>query len=125
MIAIIGSNGQLGWELVRRAERRGYKVLALDLPDLDITQPASIKGNLSSKKLSMVINAAAYTAVDRAESEPEQAFAVNRIGAAHMADFCAQALIPLIHVSTDYVFDGSKVGPYFEEDPVAPLGVYG
>ena len=125
MIAIIGSNGQLGWELVRRAERRGYKVLALDLPELDITQPASIKGNLSSKKLSMVINAAAYTAVDRAESEPEQAFAVNRIGAAHMADFCAQALIPLIHVSTDYVFDGSKVGPYFEEDPVAPLGVYG
>ena len=125
MIAIIGSNGQLGWELVRRAERRGYKVLALDLPELDITQPASIKHNLSSKKLSMVINAAAYTAVDRAESEPEQAFAVNRIGAAHMADFCAQALIPLIHVSTDYVFDGSKVGPYFEEDPVAPLGVYG
>jgi len=54
MIAIIGSNGQLGWELVRRAERRGYKALALDLPELDITQPASIKGNLSSKKLSMV-----------------------------------------------------------------------
>jgi len=125
MIAIIGSNGQLGWELVRRAERRGYKALVLDLPELDITQPASIKDNLSSKKLSLVINAAAYTAVDRAESEPEQAFAVNRIGAAHMADFCAQALIPLIHVSTDYVFDGSKVGPYFEEDPVAPLGVYG
>ena len=125
MIAIIGSNGQLGWELVRRAECRGYNALALDLPELDITQPASIKGNLSSKKLSLVINAAAYTAVDRAESEPEQAFAVNRIGAAHMADFCAQALIPLIHVSTDYVFDGSKADPYFEEDPVAPLGVYG
>jgi dTDP-4-dehydrorhamnose reductase len=72
MIAIIGSNGQLGWELVRRAEHRGYKALALDLPELDITQPASIKGNLSSKKLSLVINAAAYTEVDQAESEADQ-----------------------------------------------------
>jgi len=125
MIAIIGSNGQLGWELVRRAERRGYEALSLDLPKLDITQPASIKDNLSSKNLSSVINAAAYTAVDRAESEPDQAYAGNRMGAAHMADYCAQAAIPLVHVSTDYVFDGSKAGPYCEDDPVAPLGVYG
>jgi dTDP-4-dehydrorhamnose reductase len=125
MIAIIGSNGQLGWELVRRAERRGYKALALDLPELDITQPASIKGNLSSKKLSLVINASACTAVDQAESEPDVAFAVNQVGSANLAEFCVKPAIPLIHVSTDYVFDGSKAGPYFEEDPVAPPGVYG
>jgi dTDP-4-dehydrorhamnose reductase len=73
MIAIIGSNGQLGWELVRRAERRGYEALALDSPEIDIIRPASIKDNLNSKSLSLVINAAAYTAVDQAESEPDQA----------------------------------------------------
>ena len=125
MIAIIGSKGQLGWELVRRAEHRRYKALALDLPEIDIVQPASIKDNLSSKNLSLVINAAAYTAVDQAESEPALACAVNRDGSANLADFCEQAGLPLIHISTDYVFDGSKAGSYCEGDPVAPLGVYG
>jgi dTDP-4-dehydrorhamnose reductase len=125
MIAIIGSNGQLGWELVRRTGQRGYEAVALDFPEIDIVHSDSIKDNLGSKDLSMVINAAAYTAVDRAESEPDPAFAVNRIGSANLADFCAQAAIPLIHISTDYVFDGSKAGPYSEEDPVAPLGIYG
>ena len=72
-----------------------------------------------------MINAAAYTAVDRAESEPAQAYAVNRDGSANLADFCEQAATPLIYVSTDYVFDGSKAGPYTDDDPVAPLGVYG
>ena len=125
MITIIGSNGQLGWELVRRAERRGYEALALDFPEIDIVKPASIKDQLSSKNLSLVINAAAYTAVDRAESELDQAYAVNRDGPANLADFCEQAALPLIQVSTDYVFDGSKAGSYCEDDPVAPLGVYG
>jgi dTDP-4-dehydrorhamnose reductase len=125
MIAIIGSNGQLGWELVRRAEHRGYEALALDLPEIDIKQPTSINYNLSSKNLSLVINAAAYTAVDRAESEPDQAYAVNQVGSANLADFCEQAALPLIHISTDYVFDGFKTGSYCEDDPVAPLGVYG
>ncbi len=125
MIAIIGSKGQLGWELVRRAEHRRYKALALDLPEIDIVQPASIKDNLSAKNLSLVINAAAYTAVDQAESEPALACAVNRDGSANLADFCEQAGLPLIHISTDYVFDGSKAGSYCEGDPVAPLGVYG
>ena len=106
MIAIIGSNGQLGWELVRRAEHRGYEALALDIPDIDIVKPDSIENNLASRDLSLVINAAAYTAVDQAESEPDLACSVNRDGAAHLADFCAQAAIPLVHVSTDYVFDG-------------------
>ena len=125
MIAIIGSNGQLGWELLRRAEHRGREALALDLPEIDIIQPASIKDNLSSKNLSLVINAAAYTAVDRAESEPDQAYAVNRDGPANLADYCQQSALPLIHISTDYVYDGSKAGSYCEDDAVAPLGVYG
>ena len=125
MIAIIGCNGQLGWELAKKAQQNGYEGLALDFPDIDIVKPASIKDNLISKNLSLVINAAAYTAVDQAESDTDKAYAVNRDGAANLAEFCEEATIPLVHVSTDYVFDGSKAGPYFEDDPVAPLGVYG
>ncbi len=125
MIAIIGSNGQLGWELVRRAAHRGYEALALDFPEIDIVQPASIKDNLGPQNLSLVINAAAYTAVDRAESEPDQAHDVTRVGSANLAEFCDQEALPLVHISTDYVFDGSKTGAYGEDDPVAPLGVYG
>jgi dTDP-4-dehydrorhamnose reductase len=125
MIAIIGSNGQLGWELVKRARQSGIVVLALDYPEIDIRDPASIDGRIDFSKIDLVINAAAYTAVDKAESEPEMAFAVNREGPANLADRCRDRRIPLIHVSTDYVFDGTKQGPYVEEDPIAPLGVYG
>jgi dTDP-4-dehydrorhamnose reductase len=73
----------------------------------------------------LVVNCAAHTAVDRAESEPELALAVNRDGPAHLAAACGKARIPLIHISTDYVFDGTKQEPYRETDPVSPLGVYG
>ncbi len=125
MIAIIGSNGQLGWELVRKAAHNGFEALALEFPEIDITKQSSIHENLSSMDLALVINAAAYTAVDQAESEADLAFSVNRDGAANLAEFCEKATIPLVHISTDYVFDGSKIAPYFEDDPVAPLGVYG
>ena len=125
MFAIIGSNGQLGWELVRRGESRGMQILALDFPEIDIGDPASIDSRIGSKEIDLIINTAAYTAVDRAESEPEAAFAVNREGPAYLADWCRKRGIPLIHVSTDYVFDGTKPGAYIEEDPVAPLGIYG
>lgn len=125
MIAIIGSNGQLGWELVRIAEARGLNILALDYPEIDIGDPASIDSQIESREIDLIINAAAYTAVDRAESEPDAAYAVNREGPVHLAEWCRKSGIPLIHVSTDYVFDGTKQGAYNEEDPVAPLGVYG
>jgi len=125
MIAVIGSNGQLGWELVRQGEARGLKILALDYPEIDIRDPASIDDRIVFSKIDLVINAAAYTAVDKAESEPEMAFAVNREGPANLAERCRDSRIPLIHISTDYVFDGTKHGPYVEEDPIAPLGVYG
>ena len=125
MFAVIGSNGQLGWELVRKGEERGLNILALDYPEIDISDLASIDACFDPTKFDLIVNAAAYTAVDRAESEPEAAFAVNRDGPAHLADRCRKHGIPLIHVSTDYVFNGTKPGPYVEEDPVAPLGVYG
>ena len=80
---------------------------------------------MSQSGASLVINAAAYTAVDKAESEEDIAYAVNKDGPAYLASACKEAGIPLIHVSTDYVFDGSKKGPYLESDPVSPLGVYG
>ena len=124
-ILVIGSNGQLGWELTGLGSRRGWPILALDYPEIDITVPATLDACFDSNRIDLVINAAAYTAVDRAESEPGVAFAVNREGPAHLADRCLKRGIPMIHVSTDYVFDGTKSGAYVEEDTVAPLGIYG
>lgn len=124
-ILVIGANGQLGWELYRRGENQGFHMVALDLPEFDITNASEVKQAVSHADLSLVINAAAYTAVDQAESEPELVFAVNRDGPAYLASCCSEVGIPLIHISTDYVFDGNKKGPYFETDPVSPLGVYG
>ena len=125
MIAIIGSNGQLGWELVRQAAEQGLQSLALDFPEIDITSGASIDENLDSHPIEIIINAAAYTAVDKAESEPDSAFAVNCKGPENLAQYCSRRDIALVHVSTDYIFDGTKQGPYHEKDAVSPLGVYG
>ena len=85
----------------------------------------AVKKTIREAAPSLVVNAAAYTAVDRAESEPDLAVAVNRDGPGNLASACAKAGIPLIHISTDYVFDGRKTEPYVETDPVSPLGVYG
>jgi dTDP-4-dehydrorhamnose reductase len=125
MLTIIGSNGQLGWELVNRGRRKGIDILAIDFPDIDITDPESIRARIPSAKTGCVVNAAAYTAVDKAESESEAAFAVNRDGPGHLARHCGKIDLPLIHISTDYVFDGSKPGAYTEQDPVSPVGAYG
>jgi dTDP-4-dehydrorhamnose reductase len=124
-VLVIGANGQLGWELCRRGKKQGFEIIPLDLPEFDITDRPSVKREVSQADAGLAINAAAYTAVDQAESEPELAFAVNRDGPAHLASSCAEFGIPLISVSTDYVFDGNKKGPYVETDPVCPLGVYG
>lgn len=124
-IVVVGANGQLGWELCRRAKPAGLDVMALDLPGFDITDNDCVQKKLNRPDISLVINASAYTAVDQAESEIGLAFAVNRDGPAYLASACAEAGIPLIHVSTDYVFDGCKKSPYSADDPVCPLGVYG
>lgn len=124
-IIVTGARGQVGWELTHRAVALGHDVLAWDLAELDITDVVAVDRALDASGADVAINAAAYTAVDKAEQEPEFAFAVNRDGPAHLAAACAQSNIPLLHISTDYVFDGRKAGPYTEDDPVTPLGVYG
>jgi dTDP-4-dehydrorhamnose reductase len=124
-ILVTGANGQVGWELSKRGAQQGFEMLTSDLEKLDITDCDAVKRTIREAAPSLVVNAAAYTAVDRAESEPDLANAVNRDGPGNLASACAEAGIPLIHISTDYVFDGGKTGPYVETDPVSPLGVYG
>jgi len=122
-LLITGSRGQLGTELVRQAAE--HDVIAVDCDRLDITDAASVTAFVTEMHPDLIINAAAYTAVDKAEEDVEAAFAVNRDGPAHLARACAAWNIPMVHVSTDYVFDGSKQGAWVEDDPIAPLGVYG
>ena len=124
-VLITGANGQLGRELLRRGPRRDFAVAGRARAELDITDRAAIARAVDATEADLVVNAAAYTAVDQAESEPERAYAVNATGPRLLAQVCAERGLPLIHVSTDYVFDGSKAGGYVEDDPVAPLGVYG
>ena len=122
---VTGAQGQVGWELTRRAATLGHEVLAWDMAELDITDADAVQQALDASGAELVINAAAYTAVDKAEQESEQAFAVNRDGPAHLAAACARLNLPLLHISTDYVYDGAKIDPYVETDPTTPLGVYG
>ena len=124
-ILLTGANGQVGWELSNCGGQRGLEILALDRSDLDITDPVSVSEEVNRSGVSLVINAAGYTAVDEAESEPELAFAVNRDGPTYLASACGKVGIPLVHISTDYVFDGQKKGAYLETDPVSPLSIYG
>jgi dTDP-4-dehydrorhamnose reductase len=124
-ILVIGANGQLGSQLCSRGKELVLDVVGLDLPAFDITDPFAVEKAFGQDGISLIINAAAYTAVDQAESEPQLAFSVNQDGPAHLASCCAKSKLPLVHVSTDYVFDGQKKTPYLETDPVRPLSVYG
>lgn len=124
-IAVIGSTGQVARALVARAAAREVTLAARGRPQLDITSRASIDEFLAAFEPDVVVNAAAYTAVDKAEGDAAAAFAVNAAGSANIAAACAEAGASLIHLSTDYVFDGNKRTPYAESDPTAPLGVYG
>jgi len=124
-VLIVGSKGQLGCELVEKMADNGFDLTAVDIDELDITNPAAVDEAICGNKLSVVVNTAAYTAVDKAESEPDLTYGVNRDGPANLAGACAKAHVPLIHISTDYVFDGRQKSAYREDDPVSPLGVYG
>jgi dTDP-4-dehydrorhamnose reductase len=124
-ILVFGAGGQVGHEVCRAAWPPSCELLPLDRSASDITRAAAVSAVIARQRPDLVINLAAYTAVDRAESEPEPAWAVNCAGAAHIAGACSESTTPLIHLSTDYVFDGCKLGPYREEDAVNPLGVYG
>ena len=124
-LLVTGAGGQVGREVVRLAPALGADAVGLDRAGLDVTDAAAVRQSLAAVRPDAVVNTAAYTAVDRAEAEPEAAFAVNRDGAAHLAAACDAAGVPVVHVSTDYVFDGAKGAPYLPGDPVAPLSVYG
>ncbi|PWC35721.1 dTDP-4-dehydrorhamnose reductase [Azospirillum sp. TSO22-1] len=121
---VFGHDGQVAHAL-RTMAAPDLTVTALGRAGADITDADAVRRAVEAARPDVAVNTAAYTAVDRAETEAEQAFAVNRDGAGHIAAACAAAGVPLIHYSTDYVFDGAKDGPWREDDPIAPLGVYG
>lgn len=124
-ILLFGAAGQVGQEVGALARAQGHRLTAFDRAGLDISDPVAVARALEKNQPDVLINAAAYTAVDKAESEPEQAARTNALAPGLIAERCAHARIPLIHISTDYVFDGTKPTAYVESDPVKPLGVYG
>jgi dTDP-4-dehydrorhamnose reductase len=124
-VLVTGADGQLGTELQRCAWPEQWEVVALGRAALDLTDTTAIARAVASRPWSAIINAAAYTAVDKAETDLVAAWAVNALAPAAFAAACAEAAIPLVQVSTDYVFAGDKAGAWDVDDPVAPLGVYG
>ena len=125
MILVFGGQGQLGRELSRAAAARGVSMRALSHAEADVADGDAVAAALAECNPSLVVNAAAYTKVDLAETHVEDARRGNEIGPAIIARACASAGIPMVHVSTDYVFDGAKEGPYLEGDPVCPVNAYG
>lgn len=122
----LGLRGQLATELLRRGPAAGHVVRAVGRPGVDLLQPETVRrAILEAPAVDVVINAAAYTAVDLAESEPEKSFTANAESVAAAAEACRERGVPLLHVSTDYVYDGSKTTAYVETDPVGPANVYG
>jgi dTDP-4-dehydrorhamnose reductase len=124
-IAVTGKQGQVARSLIEQGPFFGVEVISLGRPELDLAVPDLIHSAINAAKPDIVVNAAAYTAVDLAEKEPDQAMAINGRGAGTVAAAARELDIPVIHLSTDYVFDGTKQMPYVESDPVAPLNVYG
>lgn len=123
-VLITGAAGQVGTELVKLA-LAGFEVVGYNSGELDITNALQVQQIVDEQAPALIINAAAYTAVDRAESDAECAYAVNEIGVKNLAEAALALGIPVFHISTDYVFDGTATEPYKETDPVGPTGVYG
>lgn len=123
-LLVTGANGQVGWHLQRTLAPLG-ELLAIDIDQVDFTDPEAIARAIREFQPGILVNAAAYTAVDKAESEPELARAINVNAPAVMAQECARAGTLMLHYSTDYVYDGSKTAPYDERDATGPLSVYG
>ena len=124
MIWLIGNRGMLGSDVEDLLHKSSKSCIVSDI-EVDITDYQALDGFAGDRKIDWVINCAAYTAVDRAEDEPEKAFTINAMGPENIARFVESRKAKLIHISTDYVFDGGKEGPYREEDLTNPLGVYG
>lgn len=124
-ILVIGESGQLARSLAQAASEKGIALATAGRPKLDLLDADTVTAAIKDMRPSAVINAAAYTAVDKAETETDAAFAVNAQAVEVLALACAKADIPLLHISTDYVFDGSKAEPYIETDAVSPINAYG
>jgi dTDP-4-dehydrorhamnose reductase len=125
MILVFGGNGQLGQELTRLAAARAIPMYALPHGEADIADGSAVAAALARWKPQLLVNAAAYTKVDLAETNIEEARKGNELGPGVLAGACAAVGIPMVHASTDYVFDGSKPEPYGETDPVCPISAYG
>jgi len=124
-VVLFGAAGQVGSDCAKALLAAGYELVPLTRHDVDFAQPERVANKINELKPDVVINACAYTAVDKAEAEKELADLVNHQSVASMATICERLSLPLIHLSTDYVFDGQSRRPYDEEDSVSPLGVYG
>ncbi|MFD1987654.1 dTDP-4-dehydrorhamnose reductase [Mesorhizobium newzealandense] len=125
-LVVTGREGQVVASLLEAGQgRAGVEVVAIGRPELDLAKPDTVIDAIAAAKPDIVVSAAAYTAVDQAEDEPDLAFAVNAVGAGKVAEAAARLGIPVIHLSTDYVFDGSASGAYVETDATAPQSVYG
>ena len=125
-ILVTGGNGQLGSELKEIAYNyQNYNFLFTDVKDLDITNHTAVASFIESNQINVIVNCAAYTAVDKAESEPELSDAINHLAVANFAQIAKDKNIKLIHISTDYVFDGNNYKPYTETDIPNPKSVYG
>lgn len=123
-ILLIGKNGQVGWELRRTLAPVG-ELICVDYPEVNLTDCDGLRRSVLDSAPTIVVNAAGYTAVDKAESEPDLAMQINGVAPGILAEECRRISALLVHYSTDYVFDGTKAGPYVEEDPPNPLGTYG
>jgi len=123
-ILLLGKNGQVGWELRRTLAPLG-EVRAVDYPEVDFTNPAMLQALVRAADPTAVVNAAAYTAVDKAESEPERCRQINGAAPGVLAEAAKKAGALMVHYSTDYIFDGTKTSPYVETDAPNPLGAYG
>ncbi|MCI0450115.1 MAG: dTDP-4-dehydrorhamnose reductase [Chlorobi bacterium] len=124
-IAVIGANGQLGSDISEEFKKSGFEVIELNHSDIEISDLDSVSNVLQSIKAGIVINTAAMHNVEKCEAEPAASFSINAIGARNLAMVCNDAASVLVHISTDYVFDGKKHSPYVEADKTAPLNVYG
>ncbi|WP_337270873.1 dTDP-4-dehydrorhamnose reductase [Oryzifoliimicrobium ureilyticus] len=125
-MVVTGKEGQVVQSLLERAKQQQmFEVIALGRPQMDLSQPEGLFDAIASVQPDIIVSAAAYTAVDQAESDEESAQVVNGLAPGKLAEAAARLNVPIVHLSTDYVFDGSKSDPYLETDTVAPLGAYG
>ena len=124
-IAVTGKNGQVVTSLIERGMLAGVEIVPVGRPELDLADAGQVRALLTGLQPDVIVSAAAYTAVDKAESEPDLAFAVNATGAGALAETAAALGVPIVHLSTDYVFAGDKPEPYLETDATGPVSVYG